>query len=61
MTKASPEMGGCWFCRELDDALTFDTEFDTAVHVTCIRKALEENPDNYEAQAMEYLLEESEE
>ena len=38
--------------------LVFDLEFDTYVHKSCIRKALEEDPENPEAKLMEYLLEE---
>jgi hypothetical protein len=45
----------CWFCDHGGD-LVFDCEFDTAVHVECIRKALEEDPENPEAQIMSYLL-----
>lgn len=46
----------CWFCQKEDDSLTFDIEFDTPVHVDCINKALQENPDHPEAIHMAYLL-----
>lgn len=49
---------GCWFCREDDEKeyLSFDSEFDTKVHLSCIRKALEDTK-NREAAMMAYLLE----
>jgi len=55
--KVSPVQGGCWFCWEKDDKLVFDSEFDTAVHVKCIRKVLAVEPNHPEANIMKYLLE----
>ena len=34
--------GGCWFCGKVDKFLIYEEEFDTYVHVDCIRKALED-------------------
>ena len=51
--------GGCWFCYEDDgDDLVFDSEFDTYVHLSCIRKQLQNklNNDTSEADVMKYLL-----
>ena len=54
--KKSPNDGGCWFCYEDGgDDLVFDSEFDTYVHLSCIKKNL--NQGN-EADIMKYLLEE---
>ena len=56
----------CWFCRRADNNMVFDTEFDTAVHIDCIKKALKEHvptethPEHPEAKHMKYLLEENE-
>jgi hypothetical protein len=36
--------------------MAFDYEFDTPVHVECIAKALEQDPDHPEAICMRYLL-----
>jgi hypothetical protein len=60
MVKLSPSDGGCWFCSTDDEhePLVFDLEFDTYVHKSCIRKALEEDPENPEAKLMDYLLKE---
>lgn len=52
-----PENGGCWFCYKKDDNMAFDTEFDTNVHIECIKKALEGDPNHLEAKFMKYLLE----
>lgn len=42
----------CWYCGKSDDELTFSWEFDTPVHVTCVEKEIEKDPDNTEAQIM---------
>jgi len=39
---------GCWYCGGTDD-LTFSWEWDTYVHIDCVRRALQENPDDGEA------------
>ncbi|MED0758647.1 hypothetical protein P4S93_09625 [Aneurinibacillus thermoaerophilus] len=57
----SPNDGGCWFCcRKGDDeygAMLFDSEFDTYLHESCLRRELKDNPQNGEAQVMKYLIE----
>lgn len=53
--KVSSTVGGCWFCSTVDnwDDMRFDFEFDTNVHLTCIKDNLgKEN----EAEIMKYLL-----
>ena len=51
---------GCWFCGLVDEQLVFDYEFDTYVHLDCIRQVLMESNEgderNMEAQLMSYLL-----
>lgn len=47
---------GCWFCDSTEGELAFDGEFDTPVHVTCIKEALESDPHHPEARHMKYLL-----
>jgi hypothetical protein len=54
-----PNKGGCWFCHRKTDDMVFDTEFDTYLHLDCLRKALEEDPDHPEAKVMSYLLEQN--
>jgi hypothetical protein len=51
----SPSQGGCWYCQTIinGDDIVFDTEFDTFVHLACIRKAGKEHP---EAKHQWYLL-----
>jgi hypothetical protein len=46
----------CWFCDKGGD-LVFDREFDTPVHLACIRQVLDTHPEHTEAQLMAYLLE----
>ena len=57
-----PTEGGCWFCHEADGVLAFDAEFDSYVHLDCIRKALrnatESGRKNEKAEIMSYLLHE---
>ena len=53
--KVHPIDGGCWFCHIKDDNLVFDTEFDTYVHINCIKKELESGHES-EAIFMTYLL-----
>jgi hypothetical protein len=53
-----PYNGGCWFCFRDTPDMVFDTEFDTNVHLDCIRQHLT-NPKSHnhtEAQMMAYLL-----
>lgn len=48
----------CWFCdKSGDEPLSFDMEFDTPVHLSCVRKTLEREPEHPEARCMAYLLE----
>lgn len=48
-----PNCGGCWFCvTDNDGDWAFSIEFDTWLHLSCLRKALAEDPDNCEAQIM---------
>ena len=46
----------CWFCRK-DKTDSFDSEFDTYLHLDCLRDILKGNPDHPEAKHMKYLLE----
>ena len=50
----------CWFCGKSDKFLIYEEEFDTFVHVDCIRKALEKGEKTgkkaTEAKQMSYLL-----
>ena len=52
--------GRCWFCGKVDKFLIYEEEFDTYVHVDCIRKALEDGEKTgetpTEAKQMSYLL-----
>lgn len=36
----NPSDGGCWYCHVDDDKLTFCYEFDTFIHVSCIKRQL---------------------
>lgn len=46
--------GGCWYCGIKDDKLTFCREFDTFIHVKCIkeriRQCYEENIEDEECE-----------
>ena len=60
ISKVAPQDGGCWFCFSDDtekEGLFFDWEFDTYVHLGCIKKALEKGCE--EARIMSYLIKES--
>ena len=52
--------GKCWFCGKSDKFLVYEEEFDTYVHVDCIRKALADDAGTdaktTEAKRMSYLL-----
>lgn len=54
--RVSPAAGGCWFCERDNGEMAFDAEFDTWVHLDCIRNAIEKDANNVEAQIMSYLL-----
>ena len=51
-----PTQGGCWFCWHKDNDLIYDGEFDTFVHVDCIKSVLKTDPDHSEASIMRYLI-----
>lgn len=56
--EVKPQDGGCWHCstaNNLDD-MHFDSEFDTNVHLNCVRAAIED--ENPEAEIQSYLFEE---
>lgn len=59
MKKVSPQMGGCWFCFTIEAPLIFDFEFDTNLHLECLKKHLEKYPNDPEASLMGYLLEDN--
>lgn len=42
--------GGCWYCERASGELYFCTEFDTYVHIDCVKKALRDDPTDQEAQ-----------
>jgi hypothetical protein len=48
--------GACWFCDVKDDDLVVETEFDTYVHIDCVRARLKEYPLDPEANLMKYLF-----
>lgn len=48
--------GGCWFCN-MSGTDVYDSEFDTFLHLQCLRDALEKEPEHPEATIMQYLLE----
>lgn len=56
------KMSGCWFCdKEGGDDYVFDWEFDTPVHLHCIRERLKDpkwvsDQELSEAEIMSYLL-----
>lgn len=55
VSKISPHEGGCWFCNTKDQRpMVFDEEFDTLVHIECIKKSL--TAGSPEAEIMSYLL-----
>jgi hypothetical protein len=50
----SPNDGGCWFCYTATGDMVFDTEFDTNLHMDCLKSAFFEG--NPEAEIMSYLI-----
>lgn len=51
MSIKTPQEGGCWYCcddNRLD--LVFCHEFDTFVHLNCVREAVSADPNDQEAQ-----------
>jgi len=35
--KVDPGKGGCWYCFNDDEPISFCHEFDTAIHIECIQ------------------------
>jgi len=42
----TPQNGGCWYCHKTDYPLVFSIEFDTFVHLDCIKEMLKLNDTN---------------
>jgi len=45
-----PHRGGCWYCHNEDLDLRMSREFDTGIHLQCIKDRLDANPDDQEAE-----------
>jgi hypothetical protein len=61
MAKLSPNEGGCWFCHQ-DNTDAFDTEYDTYVHLACVKESINKFMEDglpTEAVHMTYLLDKS--
>ena len=54
--KVNQDENPCWWCRK-GDTDAFDTEFDTNLHISCLKDVLEKDPNDPEAKHMKYLLE----
>lgn len=50
-----PCEGGCWYCK-LNDCDVYDSEFDTMLHLDCLKRVLEIDPNHPEAIVQSYLL-----
>ena len=37
-----PELGGCYFCGEMDGELVFSEQVESNVHIECVEKLVEE-------------------
>jgi hypothetical protein len=48
----TPQEGGCWYCHKKDEFLIFSREFDTYLHIKCLKKALADDPRDREAKIM---------
>ena len=48
MAKVSPQDGGCWYCKTDDPPLTFCFEFDTFIHIDCIKEKIKERTADHE-------------
>lgn len=46
----------CWFCNSDKPNMVYEEKWDTYVHIECIAKALELNPNDVEADMMSYLI-----
>lgn len=47
--EAAPCDGGCWYCSRTDGEMFFSGEFDTWVHVECVKAAVAKDPGDREA------------
>lgn len=48
----TPSNGGCWFCYDVPTSTKdkgFSMELDTYFHFSCLKRELNEHPDNMEA------------
>ena len=50
------EKDGCFFCGIKDNELVFESEFDTYVHIDCVRTRLKEDPLDPEANLMKHIF-----
>ncbi|ELC54767.1 hypothetical protein [Escherichia coli] len=54
----NPQDHGCWYCNSLDHNLVFSGEFDTNLHLDCLKNRLQTDSDDMEAKIMEREFEE---
>lgn len=51
MSKVYPCDDGCWYCHRVDgERMIFSVEFDTNLHPYCLKRAIELDPHDREAQ-----------
>jgi hypothetical protein len=48
-----PQNHGCWYCNTLDNSVVFSGEFDTNLHLGCLKMRLQLHPDDVEAKIFE--------
>jgi hypothetical protein len=46
--ECSPVAGGCWYCHTDAPPLVFCWEFDTFIHIDCIKNQITKNLENKE-------------
>lgn len=52
MTNVGPNSGGCWYCGEDEGEMVLSAEFDTYLHIDCLKDALYADPGDQEAQIL---------
>jgi hypothetical protein len=56
--KVSPNDGGCWYCHNKDEGLVFCMEFDTFIHIDCIKEQIASLPPECEDQELKIIARE---
>ena len=52
MTNVGPNSGGCWYCGDNEGDMVLSAQFDTFLHIECLKAAILAEPGDLEAEIL---------